>query len=321
MKKIINKKVSLIAIIALVIIAIPSIVYGYNYNQYKSSYDKAMSQLNEEKYDGAISGFNNLKSTYFGKKNTKDIKDNIENAKKFKENKKTYDEALKLINEKKYFEAIEILKKIPKDDKKRFELAKKKTEECKTLYIALNIENAKNEAKASKYDSALSYLTLVLNIDSTNKDAAALKAEYTKAKQDAELKAKQEAEEKAKKVAEAKKAEEQKKAAAPTTAGNNIPKERPYRYISGLNTRSNPIVKVTFMSINPLPASYYDRNATVEVIVHSQSGDMHFYGKVEQEIQVHFGPDDDTSIFGPQISYDLIVTDKYGVYNSKGSFF
>jgi outer membrane protein assembly factor BamD (BamD/ComL family) len=95
MKQTKMKKIIIIAIIILVIITLPTSVYAYNYNQYKSNYNQyksnyneAIIQLNSEKYDEAIGSFTNISYTYFGKKNTKEIKSNIENAKKFKENKK-----------------------------------------------------------------------------------------------------------------------------------------------------------------------------------------------------------------------------------------
>jgi len=204
MKKNNIKKTIIFIIFIVLVVVIPASVYTYNYNKYKNEYSKAMAQLNDEKYDESISTFNNILSTYFGKKNGKSIKENIEKAKKFKENKKTYDEALNLFNEKKYLEAIEKFKMISKEDIKRFNLANKRIDECKNQYISLNLENAKNEAKTSKFDSAINYLALVLSIDSANKDAFTLKDEYTKAKVEAEEKAKQEAIAKAKKEAEEK---------------------------------------------------------------------------------------------------------------------
>ena len=202
MKKL--KKMNVIIIITIfVLITIPTSVYGYNYKMYKDDYSKALLQLKEEKYEQSIKLLNNISNTYFGKKNITEINNNIKKAKKYSKNKKTYDDALKLFNDKKYLEANEIFKKISSDDTKRFNLAKKKIEDGKNLYISLNIENAKNEAKAGKYDSALNFLTLALNVDNVNKDVIMLKDEYTKAKNDAELKAKDEL--KAKQVAEASK--------------------------------------------------------------------------------------------------------------------
>jgi len=307
MKKINIKKICIVSVVVLVIIAIPLSVYAYNYNGYKSDFNKAMSQLNEEKYEEAISGFNKLSSTYFGKKD-KDIKANIENAKKFKENKKTYDEALKLVNEKKYLEAMEIFKKIPKEDKKRVDLAKKKTDECKTLYIALNLENAKKEAKASKYDSALNYLTLVLNLDSTNKDATALKDEYTKAKEAVELKAKKEAEEKARKEEEAKKAA-------------SIPEKRPFCYVTPLLSGFHPKFKMMPVPCyGDIPDYYYDWNATFEIVVHLKGREKRFSGKVAQELTLDFDYNvdkaEDENI--ARVPFDLIINDKYGLHKSGG---
>jgi tetratricopeptide (TPR) repeat protein len=263
MQKIKNKKLYLITIVIVILFAVPISVYGYNYKEYKSDFNKALTQLNQEKYDESINTFNNINKTYFGKKNTKEVKNNIENAKKFKENKKVYDDALKLFNEKKYLEAIEGLKKIPKEDLKRYDLAKKKTEESKTLYIALNIENAKNEGKASKYDSAISFLTLVLNLDSANKDAVALKDEYTKAKQAAEEKAKKEAEEKAKKEAEEKIKKEvatQKKfdISVIVPIGQETLKETPYipNHVQGVGAIKQEFQKMGFVFQSDTTALY-----------------------------------------------------------------
>ena len=231
MKKNNFKKMILIYVFMVVLIALPAIVYGYNYYQYKDSYDKAVSQLKQEKYDDAVSKFNNISNSFFGKNNIKEINSNIENAKKLKESKKIYDDGIKLFNEKKYIEAIDSFKKIPKEDTKRSDLSKKKIEECKSLYISLNLESAKSEGKAGKYDSAINYVTLALNIDSANKDALALKEEYTKAKLEAEAKAKQEVEAKAKKEAE----EKAKQTAA--ASANQAPKSSEYPKVVCINDR------------------------------------------------------------------------------------
>lgn len=204
MEKMKIRLICIFAVILLLIIALPTGVYAYKNNQYKSDFNKAASQLDNEKYDEAINAFNDISKTYFGKKNSEKIKKEIEKAEKFKENKKVYDEALKLFNDKKYLEAIDGFKKIPKGDPKRYEKSTKKIEECKSLYISLNLENAKNEVKSNNYDSAVKYLDLVLALDAANKDAIALKDEYIKAKEAAELKAKQEAEAKAAADAKAK---------------------------------------------------------------------------------------------------------------------
>ena len=321
MGKVRNKRLLLFAIIFVILIAVPTTVYGYNYKQYKNDFNKAIIHLNEEKYDDAISEFNNISKTYFGKKKIKEINNNIENAKEFKENKRVYDEALKLFNEKKYLEANEMFKKIPKQDIKRYDLAKKKMEECKNLYITLNIENAKNEGKANKYDSAINYLNLILSFDSANKDAIALKEEYTKAKQAEELKTKQAAEIKAKQEADAKKAEEIKNTTTSVSTDNNTPKDRPFRYMAPFVNRFEGKIKIKPFSMETIPQNYYDWNAKVEIIVHLKAGDKKFYGKVGEEIQLKFAPEDDALDPNGMAKYDLIVTDKYGVFKGGGTIY
>jgi len=310
-----KKRLYLIIAIILVILAVPSTVYGINYKQYKGNIDKAIAQINEEKYDEAINDFTKISNTYFGKKNHKEIKNNIENAKKFKEDKKTYDEALKLIDNKKYLEAIEILKKIPKEDKKRYELAKKKTEECKTLYVALYIQKGKNEAKEGRYDDAINFFTLALKIDPDNKEASALKKEYIKAKAEIVAKAKEEADQKA---------EAEKKAAASKAVENNIPKERPFTYIAPMLNVLDGKITIKPGSEDTLSENYYDRDAKVEIVVYLKSGVKHYYGKVGQQISIPFSADDEVTNdnekqrkmgFG---KYDLIITDKYGVFKTEG---
>ncbi|MCR3761867.1 leucine-rich repeat domain-containing protein [Clostridium felsineum] len=177
-----QSKIKLVCISIVILLIIITGVYAYKYNQYKIGFNKAMSQLENEKYDDSINLLGDIINTYFGKSNSHEIKKEIEKAKKFKANKKVYDEALKLFNNKKYLEAIDSFKKIPKYDKKRYGLAQKKINKCKSSYVSLNIENAKYEAKCYDYDSALNSIALVLTLDAANRDASILKDEYIKKK-------------------------------------------------------------------------------------------------------------------------------------------
>lgn len=217
-----KKLICILAVLVLFIIALPTGVYAYNYNQYKANFNKAVLQLGDEKYDESINSFNDISNTYFGKKDAGEIKKEIQRAKEFKENKKVYDEALKLFTDKKYLEALEGFKKIPVNDTKRYGMAVKNIDECKSLYISVNLENARNEAKSNNYDSAINYLSLVLTVDTSNTDAITLKDEYTKAKEAADLKAKQEAEAKAKQEAEAKAKQEAEQRAKKEAAAKTI---------------------------------------------------------------------------------------------------
>ena len=198
------KKKLLIVTIIVIILAIPVGVYGYSYTEYKNNYKKISDLVDEEKYEEAISQFTLISKTYFGKKNIEELNRNINEAKKLDENKVNYNEALSLLNENKYIEAIDCFQKIPKEDLKRYTLAENKIEESKTLYTESNIEIAKSEATDGKYESAISYLTLVLHIDNINKKAIALKEEYNITIQENKEKALKEAEEKVRLEAEEK---------------------------------------------------------------------------------------------------------------------
>jgi hypothetical protein len=276
-----QSKTMLISIIVAILfmLALPTGVYAYQYNQYKNSFNKARSLLDNEKYDESINAFNGISNTYFGKKDLEEIKKEIEKAQKFKENKKVYDEALKLFIDKKYLEAIDSFKEIPEDDTKRYELAKKKIDEAKSLYITLNIENAKSEAKSNNYDSAINYLALVLALDADNKDASTLKDEYIKAKEAAALKAKQEAEAKAKQEAEAKARREAeakaKQQAADKAKKETVPKfdvpprigspqaEYVPKQVSGAEAIKSEFKKVGFIFQSDIKATYNKNGASV----------------------------------------------------------
>lgn len=195
-----QKKTKITLIIAIIILlALPVSAYGYSYNNYKTNLNKGISQFDQEDYDESISTFISLSNTYFGKKNDQELNKNIEKAKTLKQNQKTYDDSLELFNQKKFIEAIEGFKKIPSDDRIRYELAKKKIGESIASYVAININNAKVEASDGKFETAITYLELVLALVTDNKDAASLKDEYTKAI--LAEKEKKEADEKAQKAA------------------------------------------------------------------------------------------------------------------------
>jgi tetratricopeptide (TPR) repeat protein len=305
-----TKLICTIGVALSLIIALPTGVYAYKYNQYKDSFNDAVSQLDNEKYDESISAFNDISGTYFGKKNSEKIVKEIDKAKELKENKKVYDEALTLLTDKKYLEAIDSFKKIPMEATKIYELASKKIDESKSLYISSNIENAKNEANTSNYDSALNYLALALNLDAANKDASTLKDEYIKAKEAAELKAKQDAEAKAKQEAEVKAKQEAEakanKAAAEKPKKDtvvNIGKIPPIlqprssyvpTQVSGQDAIKNEFKKMGFVFQSDTLASYTKDGRYVSLEYVQDGGEKgscwavytseYFYGNIEEQL-------------------------------------
>ena len=151
--------------------------------------------LKEDKFDSSIASYKKTLSTFFGKKHSKEINDNINLSNKVKNSKQNYDQGMQLYKDKKYIEAMDSLKKVAKEDSKRYIDSNNKINESKKLHIAGNIENAKNEANNKKYDSAINFLNVVLNFDSNNNEAKQLKNEYDslikKQKEDEENKARQ----------------------------------------------------------------------------------------------------------------------------------
>lgn len=312
MKQIGTKHILVFGVVLLVIIALPTGAYAYKYNEYKNNLHEAIYQLDSEKYDESINAFSNISTTYFGKKNFGEIEGYTEKAKNFKENKKLYDDALKLFEDKKYLEAADGFRKVSQDDEKRNDLAKKKIDECNSLYISLNIESAKNEAKANNYDSAVNYLTLVLNLDSANKDALTLKEEYLKAKEAAQLKAKQEAEAKAKKEAEEKARKEAEKVTVVVKPPTAPQQTYTPTHVSGNEAIKNEFKKMGFVFQSDVIATYTKDNANCTLEYIQDGGekgscwaiytDSYYYGHIQEQVISNAL----TAIWGSEkVSYNL----------------
>lgn len=150
-----------------------------NANKYMDTgdYDKAESLLEQSKY-----------------KDDPNVQKNIELAKKLKEVKVIYNDATKLMNDKKYLDAIEKFKKISKDAGSLFSNAQKNIEDCKKQYIAQNLQDANESLKNNKFDDANECLNNVFKIDSSNAEGVKLKAVVANAnkkqKEEQELKQK-----------------------------------------------------------------------------------------------------------------------------------
>lgn len=191
-----RKRIRLIIVTCILFFVImTSSVYAYNLNSYNNLMNNGKQFLKEDKFDSSINSYKKAQSTFFGKKHSKEINDNINLANKVKNSKQSYDQGMQLYKDKKYIEAMDSFKKVAKEDSKRYVDSNNKIDESKKLHIAENIENAKNEANNKKYDSAINFLNVVLNFDSNNNEANQLKNEYDslikKQKEDEENKARQ----------------------------------------------------------------------------------------------------------------------------------
>lgn len=200
-----NKRIKIIlASLLLTIIAVPSVVYGYNYRSYKTNLKHAERLLNDEQYADSIEKFLNLKSSKFSNDDSAFIDSNVKLAAELKQSKESFESGVNLINEKKYIEAINDFKNVKNSDKKRYGQAQEKIKEASDLYIADNITKAKAEATNKQYDNALNILETILKFDSNNKETINLKDEYNLESQKIkdEEEAKKQAEENAKKDAD-----------------------------------------------------------------------------------------------------------------------
>lgn len=176
-----DKLKKVIIIFAIIVIGFIGAAFGmYKYNKaeaYNSLITTANKYMDSGEYDKAIAIFNQS----LGYKKDINVQRNIKLAQNLKGLTVVYDEGIKLMNDKKYLEAIEQFKKITKEDDKLYGNTKNKIEECKKQYISQNLELANNLAKASKYDDADKYLDEILKIDSNNADAKKLKETFAQA--------------------------------------------------------------------------------------------------------------------------------------------
>lgn len=123
-------------------------IYRYRSVQ---TYNRLIKTANEYMEKGKYDESLELLQESLSYKNDDKVKNSIEVAKKLKEASVIYNHGVKLMDEKKYLEAINEFEKITKEDDKIYEEAKKKIEECRKVYEALDKKNNKeDENKSSK---------------------------------------------------------------------------------------------------------------------------------------------------------------------------
>lgn len=186
------KKISSIS--AIVVIILGLVGFGtYKYNkiqEYNNLITTANKYMDSGEYDKAIALFN--QSLQY--KNDASIQRNIKLAANLKELKASYDDGIKLMNDKKYLEAIDKFNRVTKEDDKLYSSAQKKIEECKKNFITQNMELANNSFKNNKYDEANKYLDSILKIDNNNSEAKKLKDDVAKSQKEQQENEKQKSE-------------------------------------------------------------------------------------------------------------------------------
>ncbi|MBU3200946.1 hypothetical protein LL037_12770 [Clostridium estertheticum] len=191
MDKNIVKNTSIISVIVVIVVVCGGFgIYKYSKTQtYNNLITTANKDMDQGEYEQAIALFN--QSLQY--KDDSNVKNNVKLATNLKEVKSILDQGIKLMNDKKYLDAIEQFKKVTKEDNKLYDNAQKGIEECKKQYIAQNIKLATDAIKDTKYDEATKYLEGILKLDSNNADAKKLKENMGKTiqKQKDEVEAKE----------------------------------------------------------------------------------------------------------------------------------
>lgn len=170
------KKKYLAIIIGLVIVIIPTSVYGYNSYNYNRLYSAGLTALDNDNFDEAVTDFNN--ASEYAKNNNSEITDIISKANRLKISKENFEEGMKFYSEKKYPEALDKFKLVISEDKNRYATTQAKIAESKESYISLNLDLAKEEAKNKKYEQAIVYLEKITKFDAGNATATSLINEY-----------------------------------------------------------------------------------------------------------------------------------------------
>jgi len=158
-----NKK----AIILITIVIALLISLGlYRYNKVEA-YNRVLATANnymeKGEYEKAIDSFKES----LNYKEDKEIDKKIKEAQDLKHSQKVYNEAVNLLENKKYEEALEKLSSIDENKGKVYILAKDKIDGCINELIDL----ANEEFKKKNYDSFNKYLDIVLKYDKDNEKA------------------------------------------------------------------------------------------------------------------------------------------------------
>ena len=167
------KKIAIICTIAVVVIVAGGIgIYQYNkFRTYTNLIATANKDMERGEYDQAIALFN--QSLQY--KNDANVQNKLKVATNLKEIKAAFDEGIKLMNDRKYLEAIYYFQKITKEDYNLYNNAQNNIKQC---YIQLT----DGAIKSGKYDEGNKYLDEVFKLDANNADAKKLRDDIAAAK-------------------------------------------------------------------------------------------------------------------------------------------
>jgi tetratricopeptide (TPR) repeat protein len=130
---------------------------------------------NEEAADGALKEISLLDP----QRDMKQYDDDLDLARAISLSKANYDQAIILMNDKQYLDAIDSFQKVIRKDSIRYADAQLKVGDCREVFVDLTLQEAKDEAANKNYQRALDLTGQVLQVDSSNQEALQLKRDYT----------------------------------------------------------------------------------------------------------------------------------------------
>lgn len=132
--------------------------------------------MDEKEYGDAIA----LYQQSLSYKKDASIEEKIKKAKEIKSQKSSMDDAVKMMNDKKFSEAMAVFEKMTPDNKELYEEAQKNIDECKKQIIDVNLQNAAAAADKGDLSKVKEYVGQVLSLDANNKEALKIKEKYLK---------------------------------------------------------------------------------------------------------------------------------------------
>ncbi|HDK7157794.1 TPA: zinc-ribbon domain-containing protein [Clostridium botulinum] len=171
--KTLYKKIT--SILLIVVLAIGCVAFGaYKFvedRKFNDLVNSANAEFNKNHYNKSIQ----LYSKALSYKDDGKIKNKLSLAQTYKKNEDIYNQGLKLINEKKYLEAMQKFSQVNKEALKIYNNSQEKVKECKQNYINDKLKLAENSINSKEYEKATQYLDEIENIDKNNSSVKNLK--------------------------------------------------------------------------------------------------------------------------------------------------
>lgn len=171
-----NKLFIIILVLSILVFSLAGYIYKNNYDSKNFNFNVSVADqyFDEEEYSAA--------KEYYQRalKYKRDILINskIEDCNKFGDSLVSFENGIKLFNEKNYSDAYVSFSKVILEDEEKYKLAQEKMLESSSLYFSQEAASAEELADKFDYQGAFDHINKILNIDPNNQNALGLKAQY-----------------------------------------------------------------------------------------------------------------------------------------------